>query len=107
MSKKGGLPPRRINSNRLALMLMETERQYYRVERRHINFIRFIFEAYEGLAVVSTIEAAAGLIALAVAPGCGAAAERIMADLSGHFLIEHLDPAPAAASTCGESAHDS
>lgn len=68
--------------------MLETSKQIYRVDRRQINLIRFIFEAYEGVAVVSTIEAATGLISLAVAPGCEAVAESVMDDLSKSILIE-------------------
>lgn len=68
--------------------MLETSKQIYRVDRRQINLIRFIFEAYEGVAVVSTVEAAAGLISLAVAPGCEAVAESVMDDLSKSILIE-------------------
>lgn len=67
---------------------LKTSKQIYRVDRRQINLIRFIFEAYEGVAVVSTVEAAAGLISLAVAPGCEAVAESVMDDLSKSILIE-------------------
>lgn len=68
---------------------MNTERQYYRVDRRKISLIKFTFEAYEGVAVVSTLDAQAGLVALFVAPGCGPQACAIMEDLGRHFLIEH------------------
>jgi hypothetical protein len=88
-------------------MLMNTERHYYRVDRRRINFIRFIFEAYEGLAVVSTIHATAGLIALAVAPGCSAMADGIMQDLGRHIMIERMDALPDPPDACRESANDS
>lgn len=67
---------------------METSKQMYRVDRRRINFIKFIFEAYEGIAVVTTIEAATGLVRLAIAPGCEEIAQEIMGDLSRSLLIE-------------------
>ncbi|MGD9367125.1 MAG: DUF4911 domain-containing protein [Desulfobacteraceae bacterium] len=68
--------------------MLETSKQIYRVDRRQINVIRFIFEAYEGVAVVSTVDAATGLISLAVAPGCEAVAESVMDDLRKSILIE-------------------
>jgi hypothetical protein len=71
---------------------MQTTRQYYRVDRRQISMIRFVFEAYEGVAVVTTLDAAAGSIVLAVAPGCEATARDIMADLGRDFLIESMPP---------------
>jgi hypothetical protein len=69
-------------------MEMETSKQMYRVDRRRISFIKFIFEAYEGIAVVTTIDAASGLIRLAIAPGCEAVAQEVMGDLSRSILIE-------------------
>ena len=71
--------------------MMEATSLYYRVDRRQINFVRFIFEAYEGLAVVTTLDAAKGHIGLAVAPGCEAMAGRIMEDLARQIRIEAME----------------
>ncbi len=70
---------------------METTWQYYRVDRRQISFIKFIFEAYEGLAIVTTIDAATGMIVLRVAPGCEAMADGVMSDLGKKILIEPVN----------------
>lgn len=70
---------------------MKTVRQNYRVDRRRISMLRFIFEAYEGVAVVTTIDAALGHITLGIAPGCEAMVESILTDLKRHFLIEPYD----------------
>ncbi len=67
---------------------MRTVRQYYRVDRRRISLIKFIFEAYEGVAVVTTLDAATGEIVLSVAPGCETIADDVMADLTREFRIE-------------------
>jgi hypothetical protein len=67
---------------------MQTLKRYYRVDRRQINFIRFVIEAYEGIAVVTTLDRALGLIGVAVAPGCEAMAGSIISDLSRSILIE-------------------
>lgn len=67
---------------------MQTKRRYYRVDRRQISMLRFIFEAYEGIAVVTTIDAAKGIVVLAIAPGCEDIARAVMDDLSGQFLVE-------------------
>ena len=40
----------------------ETIKRYYRVDRREIAFLRFIFEAYDGLAVLETLDPEAGSI---------------------------------------------
>jgi hypothetical protein len=67
---------------------MNTSKHYYRVDRRCINMVRFIFEAYEGVAVVTTLDAAAGTIVLAVARGCESTAQAVMADLGRQFRVE-------------------
>jgi hypothetical protein len=69
---------------------MQTTKQLYRVDRRQINMIRFIFEAYEGLAVVTTVDATAGIVSLSVAPGCEDTAQTIMDDLARDILIEPM-----------------
>ncbi|MGD9188666.1 MAG: DUF4911 domain-containing protein [Desulfobacteraceae bacterium] len=69
---------------------MRTTKQLYRVDRRQISMIRFIFEAYEGLAVVTTVDSAAGVVSLSVAPGCEDTAKAIMDDLARDILIEPL-----------------
>lgn len=70
---------------------MRTIHKYFRVDRRRINMLRFVFEAYEGVAVVTTLDAGKGLVALAVAPGCEQIAQDVMADLGRHFLLEPYD----------------
>ena len=70
---------------------METARRLFRVDRRRISMIKFVFEAYEGLAMVTTLDAAAGIIALRVAPGCEAMAEAVLLDLSRRFIIEPVE----------------
>lgn len=71
---------------------MHTVRQYYRVDRRRISFIKFIFEAYEGVAVVTTLDAKLGHIVLAVAPGCEKVARDVMTDLGRQIKIEESEP---------------
>ncbi len=74
---------------------MRTVEQFYRVDRRRISLIKFIFEAYEGLAVVTTLDPAAGVIALRVAPGCEATARAVILDLGKDFLVEPMAPGSA------------
>lgn len=59
-----------------------------RVERSQISYLRFIFEAYDGIAVVSTADAARGEIVLHMAPGCEDVVAMVIADLRRHLLIE-------------------
>lgn len=69
---------------------MRTTKQLYRVDRRQISMIRFIFEAYEGLAVVTTVDPTDGVVSLSVAPGCEDTVKIIMDDLARDILIEPL-----------------
>ena len=73
---------------------MQTVELRYRVDRRRISLVRFIFEAYEGLAVVTTLDPAAGIIALRVAPGCEGTARDIIVELGKSFLVEPAAPGP-------------
>ncbi len=69
---------------------LETMTRHYRIDRREISFLRFILEAYDGIAVVTTIDAASGIVAIRVAPGCGEEVDEILEDLKKNILIEGL-----------------
>ncbi len=43
--------------------------RFYRIRPEEIHYLTFIIEAYEGLAVVSTIDRKAGIIKLEISPG--------------------------------------
>jgi hypothetical protein len=70
----------------------QTVKYYYRVDNRDISFFRFILEGYDGLAVLTTRDAASGKVALAVAPGCEADVAAIVLDLKREMLIETDKP---------------
>ena len=62
-----------------------------RIERRAICFFKYLFEAYEGVAVLETLDAKTGQVVLHVAPGCEDTVSGILADLSEQHLIEPID----------------
>jgi len=66
----------------------ETIKQRYRVDRRKIAFIRFIIEAYDGLAIITTLDSESGLIEFQIAPGCAQDVETILEDLKRDIMIE-------------------
>ncbi len=68
--------------------ILETIKQYYRVDRREIAFLKFIFEAYDGLAVSSTLDPVAGIVMFRIAPGCEADVEMILQELKKNIMIE-------------------
>jgi hypothetical protein len=66
----------------------ETIKKYFRVERKEIAYLKFIFEAYEGIAVVRTVDPDAGVIVLHISPGCERDVEMILQDLKEDMIIE-------------------
>jgi len=66
----------------------ETIKQYYRVDSREISFFRFILEGYDGLAVLTTLDARRGQVVLSIAPGCEQDVAAIIRGLKSQMLIE-------------------
>jgi len=66
----------------------ETIKQHYRVDRRKIAFIRFILEAYDGLAIIKTLDPEAGLIEFQIAPGCERDVALLLQDLKRDIMME-------------------
>lgn len=67
---------------------METIKKYYRVDRKEIAYIKFILEAYDGIAVLKTVNPGKGVIELMIAPGCENDVDAVMRDLEKTILIE-------------------
>ncbi|OQY49801.1 MAG: DUF4911 domain-containing protein [Desulfobacteraceae bacterium 4572_89] len=66
---------------------MKSVHKFYRVDKTRIGFIKFIFEAHEGLALVSTLNSGDGRIRLSVSPDCLVEAGRVMDDLKKDIEI--------------------
>lgn len=59
--------------------------------------MKFIFEAYDGIAGMRTIDAKLGVVMLCIAPGCEADVRMVIRDLSRRFRIEPIrDPSRQA-----------
>ena len=69
---------------------MKTIHKKYIVEKSKISFLKFIFEAYDGVAVITTIDAKKGLIRFAIAPDCIKEADEIIQDLKKDIKIEQV-----------------
>jgi hypothetical protein len=67
---------------------MESIIQYYRVDRRQIGFLKFILEACDGIATMSTEDAGLGLVSLKIPPGCEGDVARVMKDLQKDIFME-------------------
>lgn len=71
---------------------------YYRVDRRDISLLRFILEAYEGVATLTTVDPAGGIVKIGIAPGREGLVRDLLATLcaSREILMEPM-PAPSPA----------
>jgi hypothetical protein len=74
---------------------LKSLRTYLRVERKQIAYLKFILEGYDGLAVMSTVDRAAGVIMLDIGPGCEADVDLILQDLRREIRIEPLREPPS------------
>lgn len=71
---------------------LRTVRRFYRINRRDISFLRFILEAYDGVAVLTTQDGQRGIVSITIAPGCEILVEGIITSLAagGEIVIEAL-----------------
>jgi hypothetical protein len=67
-------------------------KQYLRIDRREIHYLKFILEGYDGLAVMRTVDSQAGLVVLYMPPGCEKDVNAILDDLKNHIRIEAWKP---------------
>jgi hypothetical protein len=67
---------------------LDTIKKYLRVDRREICFLKFILEAYDGIASLTTINPDSGVVRLHIPPGCAEDVEYILQDLKKNFMIE-------------------
>ena len=67
---------------------MNTTPWFYYIEKKSVGFVKFIFEAYDGIAVVETIDRATSMIKLHVAPGCETDVASLVDALRKDILIE-------------------
>jgi len=75
---------------------MQTTRRCYRVDRSQISFVKFILEAYDNAAVVSTVDARRGLVQIRIAPGCEKLVDGIVAELSRTFEMIAVEDCTAS-----------
>ncbi len=73
---------------------MQTIRRVYRIAPHAIGFVKFIIEAYDNLAVMSTLDPRQGIVGLAIAPGCQDQVDGIMASLAADVDMVRIDWPP-------------
>ena len=72
-------------------MTMQCRKKYVRVDKRQISFMKFIFEAYDGIANLTTIDAALGTISINIPKGCDEVVDNLLKTLGRDILIESLE----------------
>ena len=70
---------------------MQCQKKYLRVDRRHIGFMKFIFEAYEGIASLTTIDPKLGIILINIPIGCYDIVYKLLELMGRDILIEPLE----------------
>jgi hypothetical protein len=73
---------------------LKTLKKNYRVDRREIAFLKFILEAYDGIATIKTEDPIRGIISFHIAPGCQKQVTEILQYLKKDILIEPVIPGP-------------
>lgn len=69
---------------------MKTIQKYLRVDRTRIAFLRFVLEACDGVATMTTLDPALGLVVLNIAPGCEAEVDQILSGLEERISMERV-----------------
>lgn len=82
---------RYLGTGQNLFMYSATVKQYYRVDRRQIHFLKFILEGYDGMAVVRTLDPPRGLVVLHIGPGCQSVVDMIVRDLKKQIRIERVE----------------
>jgi hypothetical protein len=67
---------------------LQTIRRMYRVDTSQISFLKFILEAYDGMAQLTTLNPGLGLVEVYVASGCLKDFEKLILNLKKQMPIE-------------------
>ncbi|HBD08659.1 MAG TPA: hypothetical protein DCZ69_10400 [Syntrophobacteraceae bacterium] len=73
------------------------------IRPREIHFLRFILEAYEGVATLTTLEPKLGLIRLNIARGCEGEVEMILKGEEGRLQYRFMQTARVGSHPRGAS----
>ncbi len=69
---------------------MDTHSQFFRIPRKDIAFFKFIFESFEGMAVVRTKDPQEAIVELMIAPGWEQEVEAVLEGLRKEIEIEKI-----------------
>ena len=71
---------------------MKTIEKYFRVQRKNIAFVKFILEAYDGMAVMRTLDPYEGVVELIIAPDFEKEVNEILDSLRDEVELHPIDP---------------
>jgi len=67
-------------------------KKFFRVDRREIAFIRFVFEACDGIAMMRTIDGPSGTVLFSISPGCESEVDAVIGELKKEIMMESVMP---------------
>lgn len=71
--------------------IMLSTRKRYRIDRKSVGWLKFIFEAYDGIALISTKDPYAAEVEFQIPPGCEADVDDLIRDLGRDMIIEPVN----------------
>ena len=74
----------------MAVIPKQSDLLFYWVDPYEIHYLKFILEAYEGLATLTTLNSAKGLIQLAVPPGRKDSLQSLLDALGRELKLEQI-----------------
>ena len=70
---------------------MDTISLFLQIPPREIAYLNFVFESYEGVAAVRTVDPRKGIVELMVSPHYQEEVKEILKDLAEEFPMQNLD----------------
>ena len=74
----------------MTIALKRSDLLFYRIDPYEIHYLKFILEAYEGLATLTTLNSKTGLIQLAVPPERQGSLESLLEALGRELGLERV-----------------
>ena len=70
---------------------MKIIKKYYKVDKKEIGYIKFILEASDGIAILTTVDRVNSIIVLRIAPGCENEVDILLNDLRKTISIDPIN----------------
>lgn len=72
--------------------MFDPYRRYFRLDRRDLAYLKFVVEAYEGLATLSTVERQETLVSLTTTPSLAQDLDGLIEALRGEITMTETAP---------------